>query len=379
MKMLSFLQHHWLAWCSRRDVQRERKRIALEIVEHLRLYPNDSVAVLERRLRLHSSLAGALKPTLNISVPVAVAFLSIALALLLWKLPLPHTAVVARIYTEAARFKLAGDWEGDMSLPLAGAFRLDGLTELTSPALFKNITSTNGNAWIDIHGRSGRVRLNHLHLDRTTWFEVDRLDQVVNFYITGPARGRLGLSDRVHATVGGGDGGHIPSEIRHDKLLVPEQLEFRANGESTVPMTLSARPDLLWVMRQLRVDAIRFSKEVSRAPGESSFHSAIASGTVKLYDVNESFDLASHDSLSLEAFAGHVVHLQGNPSDPRRTIEVVLQGTANRVLRGLEDTSQDLTPSMLKYLYHQKSTTLLALGIPWLWSLLWSVRRVLSR
>jgi hypothetical protein len=156
-------------------------------------------------------------------------------------------------------------------------------------------------------------------------------------------------------------------------------VEFRVRGGSIVPMMLPARPELSWVIRNIQIDAVSFSRQTSSGPGQSSFKSSITSGTVSLYDVNESFDLAAFDSLSLETFVGTVFELQGEPSDPKQNMKVTLKGTASRVLRGLGDSStpQDLTPSLLKYLYHQKSNLLLALGIPWVWSILASLRKVI--
>ena len=160
------------------------------------------------------------------------------------------------------------------------------------------------------------------------------------------------------------------------RSVVPERVEFRTRGGSIVAMMLPARPHSPWALRSMKVDAVSFSKETSSAPGRSSFKSSITAGTVSLYDVNDSFSLSAFDSLSLESFIGTVVELQG---DPRQNMKVTIKGTARRVLRGIDEASspQDLTPSLLKYLYHQKSSALLALGIPWLWLMLASLRKVI--
>jgi hypothetical protein len=208
--------------------------------------------------------------------------------------------------------------------------------------------------------------------------ELERLGPALNVYLTGPARGRLALGSLIEGKAGQRDGVR-PIEIKRQVLRVPEHVEFRARGGSIVPMMLPTRPDLLWVIRNMQIDAVSFSRETSSNPGQSSFKSSITSGTVLLYDVNESFELAAFDSLSLETFVGTVFELQGDPSDPKRNMKVTLKGTASRVLRGLGDSStpKDLTPSLLKYLYHQKSSALLALGIPWLWFMLAGLRKVI--
>lgn len=377
MSLWSRVRDNGRAWCYRHTLERDRAQIAVQIAQSLRVDPTANVAALERKLHLLSNLIRALQPTIKRSFHLVAAVLSIVLALLLLQLPLPGTTVVAKVDAGAVRFKLATDWAADVGLLLATPIHLDALSELTSPGLFKGIRSEGG-SWLDIPATVKRISLDHLRLEKGTLIEFERLGRALNVYLTGPAQGRFALGGLIEGKVGQRDSVR-PIEIKRQVLPVPEHVEFRARGDSIVPMMLPARPDLPWVIRGMQIDGVSFSRETSSDPGQSSFKSSITSGTILLYDVNESFDLAAFDSLSLEAFVGTVFELQGDPSDPKRNMQVTLKGTASRVLRGLGDSStpKDLTPSLLKYLYHQKSHALLALGIPWLWFMLAGLRKVI--
>ncbi len=377
MRLWARLRDHCRVWGYRHTLERDRARTAVEIADCLRADPNANVVTLEHRLHLLSNLVNALQPIIKRSFHLGAAVMSIALALLLLRLPLPGTTVVAKVDADAVRFKLAADWVADVGLLLATPIHLDGLSELMSPGLFKGIQSAGG-SWLDIPATVKRISLDHLRLEKGTLIELERLGPALNVYLTGPARGRLTLSGLIEGKVGQRDGIR-PIEIKRQVLRVPEHVEFRAHGGSIVPVMLPTRPDLPWVIRGMQIDGVSFSRETSSDPGQSSFKSSITSGTILLYDVNESFELAAFDSLSLETFTGTVFELQGDPSDPKRNMQVTLKGTASRVLRGLGDSStpKDLTPSLLKYLYHQKSNALLALGIPWLWLMLAGLRKVI--
>ena len=57
-------------------------------------------------------------------------------------------------------------------------------------------------------------------------------------------------------------------------------------------------------------------------------------------------------------------------------IRISFEGSAESIRKGLA-LEQDLTPSILEYLYSSKSLTLLWGSVGLLWGILWGVRRIL--
>ena len=366
----------WLPpWTLRGRLHKERERIAHDVTKRLLDSPDAYVLLLpweRRRLRLHSTLLRALHPRFERIAAFAVATASLLLAVALSQIHVPRAQVVATIQTDTAAFRLADNWTSDVKLSLAdNTIHLDRLSELISPALFDAIKSTPGTAWMNARGK--RIWLEHLDIAPTTWLEIERRGEIVHLYIKGSARGRLSFSDQIGATLGAHER-RVDTRIPNRLLEVPESIEFSARGVSIVPMTFRVAPDGSWTLRDLIVSAVDFSKEVSRAPGETSFQSGITSGVLRLYQLDESFDLAPHDALSFENFVGRVVEVKG---EQRGNIHVTLNGTATKVLRGFEHVSKDLTPTLLKYVYHQKTNLFFVLAIASLWSLLWGVRKAI--
>ena len=81
--------------------------------------------------------------------------------------------MVATVEAEAVRFGLAADWAADLEMPLAPPVHLDDLTDLTSPALFKGIQSTAGDAWLDLPITVERISLERLSLEKGTSIELE--------------------------------------------------------------------------------------------------------------------------------------------------------------------------------------------------------------
>ena len=182
--------------------------------------------------------------------------------------------------------------------------------------------------------------------------------------------GRLGISGSGQLLAGG--------PALYDELVdeafdleAPEEVEFTAEGRGA-PMILRFGDYSPWVLRNLSVEALAFSKEVPTEPGETMAVSAISSGMLTLHDVAQEVALRTGDHLSLSGVNGRVVELELG-----ERISLLFEGRVSGVETGPDGFETDLKPSMLAYTYHQQLLYLFASGVAFLWTVVWSVRRTM--
>jgi hypothetical protein len=248
--------------------------------------------------------------------------------------------------------------------------RIQGLTALDAPALGLAIESPTGDAWLQLEG--GKVSITHLGLEQDGVLIIERLNSgQLDFYARGAEfQGHFMVLGSVHLSAGK-ELTDTSLETRLE-LTIPETVAFRAKGDGSVPTKFTVRSREPWVLQDLRVKGLGFSRETAPEPGSISFESAIKEGTITLHDVSETVTLREDDRLLLTGAKGRVVSLRAAEG-----INVTFEGNTERIRIGPEGFEQDLAPSYLKYFYHQQSLAFFWSAVAFFWGILWSIRRTL--
>jgi hypothetical protein len=110
-------------------------------------------------------------------------------------------------------------------------------------------------------------------------------------------------------------------------LAIPETLDFHAEGKGAVPVRLHLRPKEFWLLRNLYVQELRFTRQISTEAGAIAFISTIKKGTVTLHDVAESITLQENEPLTLTGVRGRLVELRGDD-----TFTLQFEGTCTETL-----------------------------------------------
>ena len=118
-----------------------------------------------------------------------------------------------------------------------------------------------------------------------------------------------------------------PDVDTEQHLAIPETLDFHAEGKGAVPVRLHLRPKEFWLLRNLYVQELRFTRQISTEAGAIAFISTIKKGTVTLHDVAESITLQENEPLTLTGVRGRLVELRGDD-----TFTLQFEGTCTETL-----------------------------------------------
>ena len=143
--------------------------------------------------------------------------------------------------------------------------------------------------------------------------------------------------------------------LKEDHDIAGLELSVGTEPNTPEPLLLSAQTGSTLVLDDMPASLIRFGRP--RAVG-AGFVSSIVSGSVKLVDVGDTETLEPGSALQIEDFRGEVVRLQGVEDGYRLSFT----GRAQRVLLGPPGFAEDLTPSILEYLYHQDTIKMMWLS-----------------
>lgn len=344
-----------------------------------RLFRGDSSDLDDRirRIEAHATLLAALPaPRRWEWLPaLCVGGASVVLVGLLWTVPVPKSRIVLTIRSDTVKLGLTDPWSspGRFHLPLdGGSVSIEALTAVDAPGLFPRLGSADRGAWLRVGG--GTVALQGLHLDGQGSLEVEGLEANRVRLSTRRARvkGVLTVGGGARVKAGAADGRADVDRQLDDEI--PEAIDFQSSGVGAVATQITLGPRAPWVLQNLHVQDLGFSREWSPAPGEVVFRSGIKEGTLTLHDVAESVALRDGDQLSLSGVDGRVAELR---VEPGRALAVTFEGTARRVWTGSEGFSRDLAPSWLNYLYHQKPLEFFWSAVVLVWGMLWGVRKTI--
>jgi hypothetical protein len=300
----------------------------------------------------------------------------VLLAWLAWALPLNQigkkSSLALELTVDSLTLELIKplEWQGNLLLH-EDPVRLEEMSHLSLPVADYKQKTFKERAWLQIEG--GELSLTKLSLDDIRERgEMDIASEsggttsifVKNLKLSGEFE--LTSAQRVLA------GSHAEQQEYGPltDLSPPETLTFAATANA-IPawLQISLRDEL--VFNHVPVRGLSFTREVSPAPAETDFVSTIIEGNLRLLDISKQVILRQGESLKLAGIEGrlHQIHIG-------EQIRISFEGSAESIRKGLA-LEQDLTPSILEYLYSSKSLTLLWGSVGLLWGILWGVRRIL--
>jgi hypothetical protein len=130
----------------------------------------------------------------------------------------------------------------------------------------------------------------------------------------------------------------------------PEIIAVQTDRASAVPTSIQANTNDALAIENLLVSRLVFTRALSAGGRGSPFVSSVVSGNLQLVDTARSESLEAGAALVLEEFQGWVVHLESTSDG----IAMSFTGTARRVRLGPLGHPNDLTPSVLEFLFHQE-------------------------
>jgi hypothetical protein len=357
----------------RQRLEAKREEAINEAVERLLVDDNAEVRKIIRRVEVYSRLLAAIKPPRSREWiwAVIVAVLCLSVGGLLWSFQITRTKITLHLTSDAVELKLSAPWSWSGDLPLETSLvQLEALSVLEASLLGSTVESSRSDVSVAI--KDGSVSLKRLGLERNGVLTVERTaNGHIDLYSRGAKLwGLFIVLGSVHLSV--------ESEItdprleRHFDLAIPESIAFQAKGDTAVPTRIKVRPREPWALRELQVQDLGFMRETPAEPGAIVFMSAITQGTLTLHDSSETVVLREKDRLILTGLKGRVVELK-----VRDAIDLIFEGMAKRILIGPNGFEQNLAPTYLTYIYHQKPLAFFWGAVVFCWGVLWSVRRTI--
>jgi len=358
----------------RQRLEAKRDELINEAGERLLTDAEADIGKIVGHVETYSKLLAASKPPPSRERvwAVVVVVLCLSSAGLLWSLPVSSTRITLNLQSDAIELKLADiwSWSGDLQLD-TNLMVFEALSTIEGLLLGSSIESSNSNAWITVEG--GQASLKKLGMNQHGVLRIERTGggQIDFFLRAAKFRGQFIVLGSMYLSVGK-EIGTASYEKHLEELTIPESIAFGANGDSVVPTRFKVRPHEPWVLWDLRVQDLRFSRETPAEPGAVAFVPSILQGTLTLLDVSETVALRAKDRLTLTGVEGRVVELTAKDG-----INLIFEGIAKKVQVGPKGFERNLAPTYLAYIYHQRQLAFFWGAVVFLWGVLWGVRRMI--
>lgn len=126
----------------------------------------------------------------------------------------------------------------------------------------------------------------------------------------------------------------------------------------------------LVLVEDIKIAGLSFGRERSGRDDRLPFRSAILGGTLRMQDIGKTVTLQPGDPIWLEQFNGIVTSLRVDENG----IKLHVLGTASRIAVGPPDFEEELTPTMLAYLYNKEGLKALWGSFLFILAALWQLR-----
>jgi hypothetical protein len=322
----------------------------------------------------YSKLLGAIEPEQRRTwiVPAVVAVICVIVAGLLWSMKVRSTNIFMTAETENMRFTLGRPWRIEHAFH-APQIHAERLSIVHAPNLGLNFDESSADAWFELNGGTSDVEF--LEIDGGGSVEAGSGRDEVDLYASNARlRGKISVTGKVTVT-GGPRAGETTVE-QSFQLDVPETVEIAVSKPQRIASQLSIHTPGAWSLGRPSVNRLDFNREELRDAGQRSLVSEVKSGTLRFDDVSwPPVELREGDMVSVRPAASAVLMARGE----KEAIHVTLSGAANEVRVGDASSQRQLAPSVLEYLYSQKSLSFFWGAIVFLWGFIWSVRNTIFR
>lgn len=265
------------------------------------------------------------------------------LVLLAYTLRLPSARISFKIESENLSLILAENWTSDSPL-ISDRIFVNNLLEVSASGLNlpDKVYPAENAVEMDLQGKN--INLNELVLLAGAKIEFNTQGDVLRLFVKGaPLAGQIYAqnADLVLETQEGRIEKRVYSEI-------PETISFRSAKTAADPVRFDLSTGNNWQLRGLIFQKIGFLEE--SPPGSGHFLSAIHSGEVILPQTGASYKLGKGDSLILEG--AEIRRMEISKAGSR--MEIFFEGIVKKVSAGTRGIEEDITPTVLKWIYHQQ-------------------------
>lgn len=360
---------------SRKQLEAKRKAEIRTASEKLLSQPRQDVSEHIERIetydRLISNLPQQRRPRLIMAASVAI--LVVTLLALAWTVRIPATKVL--LVTQGTAMELELDsalhWADGLSID-ASPLRLEWLTDVILPPVAPKSPGPSGpDPWVQFEG--GRITLSRFELEKGGRLALEVRDNGhVDLYShRAPLEGELMMWGKMRISKGTGNARSDTDLSATLDLVVPEALTFKAVRPETAAIRahIGFHPLEEFVLSDLIVRRISFSREIPLSAGQRGFVSSLTGGTLELPEVAERLELRKGERLSLQDARGRIRELKVSEE-----IYLEFEGTAAAITLGPEGFARDLAPTLLEYIYHNERLLLSWSVLVFLWGLLWNIR-----
>lgn len=325
-----------------------------------------------QNIEAYTQLLKAMKPNpfrvLTLTLVVALVYLMIAG--LLWYFRLPKIHVSFKVQSNAVTFQLQKPWQPHKSYAV-DRVRIERLNTVLAPALEMEIENESDEAWLEVAGSN--VVLQKLDFGQNGFIELSPKSGHIEIFCRGSSlKGEVVMSG-VSSVSAGEDlnrTGYV--QIQKD-FKIPESIRFNAQSSGMVPTLIKIFPQGEWTLQDIYVQGLSFFRESISEPGSIFFESAISSGSINIHDVHVNEILQQGDRLVIGGLEGRLLRIS-HGSD----LNLVFEGTVEKLLLGPKGFEKNLAPSFLEYLYVRKPLAFFWGAVLFLWGVLWRVRKLIT-
>jgi hypothetical protein len=306
-----------------------------------------------------------------------IGLITIGIILILSAIPCCNTSTIIELKAKLVSMQLADDWSALESVKLnnVSSIIIEGMNEISSKEFRENIVSENGDTWLLIN--KGDVSLSDLKVNKGANIEIEAPDKLKSLtelsFNDSKMSGELLISGTPVI-----DGASWQEESNEGKTLfqAPKIVKFSFDGTGAAPASIKIRPEDEYELPEFNVNKIGFKKETGVVSQESV--STIISGIITIQEINKTIDVRRNDIVSIlvkeendsTKNSQSIVKMDIHPE--LGDISFSFEGTAKDIKLGHGKFEQSLKPSLLEYLYHQKSFGLFWGAFIYLWGvLLW--------
>ncbi|MGD2186274.1 MAG: hypothetical protein PVI71_09105, partial [Desulfobacterales bacterium] len=333
---------------------------------------NREVAAGLRNIEAYTQLLKAMKPNpfrvLTLALFVVLIYLMIAG--LLWYFRLPKIHVSFQVQSKAATFQLKKPWRPKKSYPV-NKLRIERLNVVSAPALEIEIENESDEAWLEVDGSN--LVLGKLDFGQNGFLELNpKRERLEIFYRGNSLKGEVAISG-LSAVSAGHNLNRAENFQMNKNFQIPESIRFIAKSRGMVPTLIKIYPKGEWTFQDIYVQKLSFFRESIPEPGSIFFESAISGGSISIHDVSVNETLHEGDRLMIEGVEGRLLKI-GHGSE----INLVFEGTVEKLLLGPKGFEKNLSPSFLEYLYVRKPLAFFWGAVVFLWGVLWRVRKLIT-
>jgi len=299
-----------------------------------------------------------------------VALVCLVIAGLLWYLRLPKIHVSLKVQSKAVMFQLKKSWRPHKSYAV-DKLRIERLNEIFAPALEMEIQNKSDEAWLEVDGSN--VMLQKLDFGQNGFLELNpKSERLEIFYRGSSLKGEVAVSGVSAVSAGENLNKARTFHINKD-FKIPESIRFIAKSNGMVPTLIKIYPEGEWTFQDIYVQQLNFFRERISEPGSIFFESAINKGNISIHDVSMNKTLHEGDWLMMRGVEGRLLKI-GHGSE----INLIFEGTVEKLLLGPKGFEKNLSPSYLEYFYVRKPLAFFWGAVVFLWGLLWRVRKMIT-